>query len=296
MNSVIKNFLNPVKIIKALCFQNKQKKYRRSVSDLELMLYSNISKNDMLHYGYFENTEIAPEDISISDIEKAQIRYTENIVNKIVNKNELILDVGCGMGGLAAILIQQGYNVEVLTPNIKQIEYIKNKYKNLTYHNVKYEDLNVDKKYGTVITSESLRYIDLDKAFSKTEDILSSKGRWIISDFFDIGNNILKKSHHTWAEFSNNIKEHRLEIIDQQDITKNILPFFKFFNLCVTRFAFPIIDYLENKLLIKKAWLYYLTSDFRASLRKKVLKETASIDPERFINENKYMLVVLKKN
>lgn len=296
MNSVIKNFLNPVRIIKALCFQNKQKKYRRSVSDLELMLYSNISKNDMLHYGYFENTEIAPEEISINDMEKAQIRYTENIVNKIINRNEPILDVGCGIGGLAAILIKQGYNVEVLTPNITQIEYIQKKYKNLPYYNVEYEDLNADKKYGTVITSESLRYIDLDKAFSKTEDILSSKGRWIISDFFDIGNNILKKSHHTWAEFSNNIKEHRLEIVYQQDITKNILPFFKLFNLYVTRFAFPVIDYLENKLLIKKAWLYYLTGDFRASIRKKVLKETGSIDPERFINEKKYMLIVLQKN
>lgn len=294
MNSVIKNFLNPIKIIKAFRFEHKQKKYRRSVSDLELMLYADISKNDMLHYGYFENTEIAPEDISISEIEKAQIRYAENIVNKIINKNELILDVGCGMGGLAAILIQQGYNVEVLTPNIKQIKYINEKYKNLPSYNVKYEDLNVDKKYGVVITSESLRYIDLDKAFSKTVDILSSKGQWIISDFFDIGNNISKKNH-TWAEFLNKIKEHRLEIIHQQDITKNILPFFKFFNLYVTRFAFPIIDYLENKLLIKKAWLYYLTSDSRASLRRKALKETASINPERFMNENKYMLMVLKK-
>jgi 2-polyprenyl-3-methyl-5-hydroxy-6-metoxy-1,4-benzoquinol methylase len=77
----------------------------------------------------------------------------------------LILDVGCGMDGLAALLMQQGCNVEVITPNKKQIEYIKDKYQNLPYYNVKYEDLNVDKKYGTVITLESLRYIDLDKAF-----------------------------------------------------------------------------------------------------------------------------------
>jgi hypothetical protein len=53
MNSIIKNFLNPVKIIKAFCFHNKQKKYIRSSSDLELMLYSKILKSDMLNFGYF---------------------------------------------------------------------------------------------------------------------------------------------------------------------------------------------------------------------------------------------------
>jgi MPBQ/MSBQ methyltransferase len=296
MSSIVKNFLNPVKVIKAICFHKKQKKYTRSGSDLELMFYSRIFKSDMLHLGYFEDTEIEQEDISINDIEKAQVRYAENIVNKITNSNELILDVGCGMGGLAAMLMQQGYNVEVLTPNNNQIEYIKEKYPNLPYYNVKYEDLNTDKKYGTVITSESLQYINLDRAFLKTEDILSSGGQWIISDFFSIGNNIKKKSRLKWDEFSNKIKEHKLEIIYQQDITTNILPVYKFLNLYVTRFGYPLIDYLENKLLVKKAWLFYLTSDFRASLRRKVLKETASIDPGKFITEYTYQFIVLKKN
>lgn len=249
----------------------------------------------MLHLGYFEDTEIEQEDISINDIEKAQVRYAENIVNKITNRNELILDVGCGMGGLAAMLMRQGYNVEVLTPNNNQIEYIKEKYPNLPYYNVKYEDLNTDKKYGTVITSESLQYINLDRAFLKTEDILSSGGQWIISDSFCIGNN-KKKSRLKWDEFLNKIKEHKLEIVCQQDITRNILPVYKFLNLYVTRFAYPLIDYLENKLLVKKAWLYYLTNDFRASLRRKVLKETASIDPGKFITEYTYQFIVLKKN
>ena len=296
MSSIVKNFLNPVKIIKAICFHKKQKKYRRSGSDLELMFYSRILKSDMLHLGYFEDTEIEQENISINDIEKAQVRYAENIVNKITNRNELILDVGCGMGGLAAMLMRQGYNVEVLTPNNNQIEYIKEKYPNLPYYNVKYEDLNTDKKYGTVITSESLQYINLDRAFLKTEDILSSGGQWIISDSFSIGNNNKKKSRLKWDEFSNKIKEHKLEIVYQQDITRNILPVYKFLNLYVTRFGYPLIDYLENKLLVKKAWLYYLTNDFRASLRRKVLKETASIDPGKFINEYTYQFIVLKKN
>lgn len=119
MNSILKNLLNAVKIIRALIFQKRQNKYKRSKSDLELTLYSRILKNDMLHYGYFEDTETKPEDISINDFEKAQVKYCEYIINKITNKNEPVLDVGCGMGGLAAILTQYGYNVDVLTPNEK---------------------------------------------------------------------------------------------------------------------------------------------------------------------------------
>jgi hypothetical protein len=106
----------------------------------------------------------------------------------------------------------------------------------------------------------------------------------------------LNKSDHTWDKFLNKIKEYKLEMVYQQDITKNILSVLKLLNFYVTHFAIPFIDYAENKLLVKKAWLYYLTNDFRASIGKKILKEIASIDPEKFINENKYLLVVLKKN
>ena len=34
----------------------------------------------MLHYGYFENTEIEVDTISIAEIEKAQVRYAQNII------------------------------------------------------------------------------------------------------------------------------------------------------------------------------------------------------------------------
>lgn len=188
----------------------------------------------MLHYGYFEDTETKPEDISINDFEKAQVKYCEYIINKITNKNEPVLDVGCGMGGLAAILTQHGYNVDVLTPNEKQIEYIRDKYNNLLSYNTKFEDLNCDKKYGTVITAESLCYINLDKAFLKTESLLSSGGQWIICDFFSVKNDLPgKKSSHAWDEFLLKVKEHNLELVSHQDITGNIFPLLKLLDLYV---------------------------------------------------------------
>lgn len=296
MNSILKNFLNPVKIIRALIFQKRQKKYKRSKSDLELTLYSRILKNDMLHYGYFEDTETKPEDISINDFENAQVKYCECILNKITNKSEPILDVGCGMGGLAAFLTQHGCNVDVLTPNEKQIEYIRDKHSNLLSYNTKFEDLICDKKYGTVITAESLCYINLEKAFLKTETLLSSEGQWIICDFFSVKNDLPgKKPGVSWDGFLLKVKEHNLELVSHQDITSNILPLVKLLDLYVKRLANPLVDYFENKLLVKQPWLYFITADFRVSAKKKMAKETASIDPGKFINKQRYMLVVLKK-
>jgi 2-polyprenyl-3-methyl-5-hydroxy-6-metoxy-1,4-benzoquinol methylase len=74
----------------------------------------------MLHYGYFENIDIAAEDISLKAIEDAQIKYAQNIIDLIKNKDGLILDVGCGMGGLSGMLAAEKLKVEALTPNINQ--------------------------------------------------------------------------------------------------------------------------------------------------------------------------------
>lgn len=250
----------------------------------------------MLHYGYFEDTETMPEDIAINDFENAQAKYCEILLNKITNKDEPILDVGCGMGGLAAFLTQHGCTVDVLTPNEKQIEYIRNKHGNLLYYDTKYEDLVCDRKYGTVINAESLCYINLEKAFLKTEALLNPEGQWIISDFFS-GNNDRtgKKQGISWDGFLLKVKEHNLELVSQQDITGNILPLLKLLDLYVKRLANPLVDYLENKLLGKRPWLYYITAEYRVSAKKKMEKETAKIDPEKFIKDQRYMLVVLKK-
>ena len=58
----------------------------------------------MLHYGYFPDPTIKPEEISIKNIEDAQVLYSQKIINQIKHTKDAILDVGCGMGGLAKIL------------------------------------------------------------------------------------------------------------------------------------------------------------------------------------------------
>jgi len=295
MKKTILKFINPFSLIKAHNYQKKNSKYEKSSYDLELYLYSKILKNDMLHYGYFEDVTIEPEAISIKQVEEAQIKYAENIIEKIKNTKDPVLDVGCGMGGLSALMLQKGIKAEALTPNKNQIAHIQNKYKDLPCHQCKFEDFSSDKQFGTIINSESLQYISLDQAFANIDKLLMPDGRWIIVDFFRVHDKGVSRSAHLLEEFLQKTKENNWKIVYEKDITLNVLPTMKLAAMYANRFLVPLTHYAFEKLRYKKAWIYYLVQDLKDSVNRKINKELASVDPDKFANEKKYILFVLER-
>ena len=295
MNSFLKKIINPIELIRAYNFHKKQSNHIKSSEDLELMLYSKIIRNDMLHYGYFENIDIEPESISINDLENAQMKYVELIIEQILHKQKNVLDVGCGMGGLSKILMDKGINVQSLTPDNNQKNHIKNKYPELIVHHMKFEDFKTKEKFGTIINSESLQYIDLDIAFDSASNIISDNGRWIITDYFRNDNDGINKSGHLHSDFLKSIRKNGWKIVHENDMTLNSLPTLKFANTFIDRFIKPLALFSTEKLKYKQGWLFYLTGELRQSMSKKSQKELAALDPNKFIKEKKYMMYVLEK-
>ena len=295
MKKILLNFINPFKLFKAYRYHKQNAKFDKSSYDLELSFYSKILKNDMLHWGYFDDIHIPAESISVKQVEDAQVKYAENIIAQIVNREEPVLDVGCGMGGLSKLIHQKGFDVEALTPNSNQKDYFNIKHTEIICHHCKFEDLRTDKKFGTVINSESLQYIALDKAFENAEKILFPGGRWIITDYFRMKNDGINRSSHLLDDFLKSVEQHRWKIVYQQDITLNVLPTARLVFMYAQRFLLPVKDLALEKLRYKKGWLYYLIGDLRDSISKKITKELAAVDPEKFIAEKKYMLFVLEK-
>ena len=160
---------------------------------------------------------------------------------------------------------------------------------------MKFEDFKSENEFNTVINSESLQYINLDKAFDLVSQILSKNGRWIIVDYFRINDNGINKSGHLHEDFLNRIEQKGWKIVYEQDITKNALPTLKFAMVFINRFIKPLASFANAKLKNKKAWLFYLTDKLRESMSKKSNKELAALDPEKFIKEKKYILYVLER-
>lgn len=293
--SILTTLLNPIEWVRAYRFHQQNAKFDKSSYDLELYLYSKILTNDMLHYGYFEDINVKPESISLQLLEEAQIRYAQNIVEQIRDDKNLVLDVGCGMGGLAKMMLDKELNVEVLTPNKNQIEHISHKYPQLKRYHCKFEHIVTDSRYGTIINSESLQYIALDDAFAHVEKLLLPDGRWIIVDYFRINETGINKSGHLLTTFYQKCQLNGWEIVFEQDITKNVVPTIAFVNMYAERFLQPLKHFAFEKLRFKKAWLFYLVKGLRKNIDEKIQKEKASIDPVMFLSEKKYVLFVLTR-
>ena len=295
MNKNITIFFNPINWFKAYQYHKQNSNYDKSSYDLELYLYSKILKNDMLHWGYFEDINIAPDAISVKDVEEAQMKYAENIMHLIDDKQGLVLDVGCGMGGLSAMLKQNGINVEALTPNVNQKNHIETKYQGLICHHAKFEDFNSEQKYKTIINSESLQYINLDSAIEHVDRFLEVGGKWIIVDYFRKNQDGINKSGHLEETFLSKIANKGWKVTYEKDITLNVLPMSKFIYMYAERFLIPLKHFAFEKLRFKKAWLYFLTENLRSGIDKKMTKEFAAIDPEKFLREKKYAMFLVER-
>lgn len=288
-------FFNPIEWARAYRFNKQNAVFEKSSYDLELYLYSKILNNNMLHWGFFEDTEVKADEISLKQMGEAQHRYANNILAQIADKKHPVLDVGCGMGGLAELMLEQSMDVEVLTPNKNQIAYINTRLPKLTAHRSKFEDFAPTKRYGTIINSESLQYIKLDDAFQKVDASILPNGRWIITDYFRINDNERNHGSHRLDDFKEQVSRHGWNILVEKDMTPHVLPTIRFVNLYIERFLLPIKHYGFEKLRYKKGWIFYLTGRLRNKIDSKIAKERMAVDPEIFVNDKKYLFFVLEK-
>lgn len=289
--------LSPLRLLKAIQLQRKNKRGSKELNDAQLQLYSDILRSDFLHYGYFKNPDIDPTYISLHDFEQAQLDYAYQVISKVTDKTLPVLDIGCGIGGLSRLLQKQGFSPHALTPDINQIRYITQKYPDIPVIHCKFRDMPVEAYsnfFGTIINSESFQYIHLDSAFDIADTILVDHGKWIISDYFKKGKSF-EKSGKKWEDFLQRVERNRWKITFQEDMTPNIVVTLKYVHMLAERIGIPLADFVTEKLKGKLPGLYYLIEDVWDQLNEKKDKNIEIINPDRFEQEKKYMLLVLEK-
>ncbi len=299
LKKIILRILNPIHLFQIIKLSYNNKRVNRVFADEQLKFYSKILPTDFLHYGYFDDTTIKPEDISVGMIYKAQVRYAELLLQKIEDRHSLILDVGCGMGGLIKMMLEQNLKPVALTPDATQIAHISTKYPTLKVYATRFEDIplqeNID-TYGTIITSESLQYLDLDKSLTLINKILKKEtnSRWIACDYFKIGVEG-EKSGHNWDVFLQKLDSNGFKLTFQYDITPHILPTISYVYFMANNIGKPSLEFALDKLKVKKKGLYYLIEPTIDTIFEKINKNLKTVNPKIFASSKKYVLMVIER-
>ena len=298
IKGIVKKSMSPPHFFKALQLHRNRNGMERTKKDSQLRLYAEFLESNFICYGYFENPNYDPEDISFSCIKKAQYDYALNIVEHVKDQNRPVLDIGCGIGGLSLILEERGFHPISLTPDEFQIKHIEENHPQLTTEHCRFEDLDKSKyedKIGTITNSESLQYLNLDKSLPLINSVLTKNGRWIISDYFRKKEDTYEKSGHLWDVFQEKLDQSGFQIVFEKDITKNVAPCLHYFQMLGTRIGRPLLDFTIDKFKVKSPGLHYLAEELVESARKGMERNLEIINPDRFMREKKYMLLVVER-
>lgn len=298
ISHLVKRAVNPKHLFRATVIASQHKQKPRSKNDAQLKLYSELLDSDHIHYAYFDPIPSNPADISFQALKDAQEKYAKVLLSRVKDPLYPVLDVGCGMGGLSRLGRLNGFKMIGLTPDQSQALRIRETQPHLPLFESKFEDLSAPEhasSYGTIICSESFQYIPLDAAFAQVERLLRPKGRWIIADYFKIGQAV-EKSGHRWETFQEKLAAQKgLTLTESVDITPHILPTLQFASFLARRMANPLLRYVQNKLETKKPAIHYFLKDTLESVQNKLDQGLQVIDPEIFAATKRYSLLVIDK-
>ncbi|MBL7013830.1 MAG: methyltransferase domain-containing protein [Candidatus Marinimicrobia bacterium] len=203
----------------------KKEKIRSKDAGLELglLIAQYFFDTDHLHYGIWpKGLEVKP-----IHIKKAQEYHSKLILESIPKGVKTVLDVGGGSGGLAQKLIEQGYDVDCVSPSDYLADEIEQKLDGKVFvYRGKFEDVIIDKKYDIILFSESFQYMRIRDALKKVQSVSNANGYMFIFDYFTLegpGKSPIGGGHK-WETSQKILSEFPFEIILNKDMTKEAAP------------------------------------------------------------------------
>jgi SAM-dependent methyltransferase len=138
-----------------------------------------------------------------------------------------ILDVGCGSGQMAKILLDKGYQVDCVSPS----SYLNSQVKALLGDKSQifecfFQNLQTENRYDLVLFCESFQYIDLEPALSNTVKFLKDNGHLLICDYFKkvVEGKVAMSGGHKLNKFYDIIQKFPLRLVRDVDITAQTAP------------------------------------------------------------------------
>jgi hypothetical protein len=187
-----------------------------------------------LHYGIFEN---ASDSIAV-----AQQRSTDLIMERLPPPPATILEVGVGLGTTLAHLVRMGYDAVGITPDVKQIAMIGERYGNeLRVFGTPFEQFEPDSKFDCILFQESSQYIDAAALFSRSKALTS---HIVVADEFALQPIDQPGALHSLERFLILAEAHGFQKKEELDLSSRARPSIDYFIDRLPRYREELMTHL----------------------------------------------------
>mgnify|MGYP000666260260 CR=1 FL=1 len=220
-----------------------------SDTDLELYFFTEVLKLGSLHYGCWSDGD----DLTLDKLRKAQARYTDTLLALIPAERMSILDVGAGVGDVAEAMFARGHSVTALSPDKNHAKYYQNS--QVIFCNVAFEAFESTEMFDLILMSESHNYFDTEIGFQQCRRLLKPGGYLLISGKFKKQPTRLYHRVVTIeADYIRRAREHGFELLQQIDITQDVLPTLQLARQFVDDYLVPTMGLVDVYLRSAAPW------------------------------------------
>lgn len=286
--TIVKRLCN-IPALRAHVARTKQARDDGSI-DPELDLYTQIFRNDFLHAGYFDPIPDDAEKVSFHLLKEAMRAYAELLVARVA-PGQRVLDLGCGTGGLLAMLKSAGAEPTGLTPNPGHAEHIRKSQPGIPVIVSGFESLDMQKHrhaFDVVICSESFHNVPLEAGVRNVREVLRPGGKWVIIDYYRTRIPAYNRSGHPLEAFRESVAKNGFRVTEEVDVTDNTAPSLAFFHAWSSRIALPMADFAAERYFLQHPLAGYLLAEEFAARRARVKLE--ALDPRVFARDKRYLL------
>jgi SAM-dependent methyltransferase len=271
--------------------------HKVSSRELGLILGARLLKTEDLHYGYW----LPGQEVTMRNLPAAQTAHSDYLLSKIPAGVKTILDVGCGTGHVAQLLLQRGYEVECVSPAPLLTEVARKRLgPDVRIYPTTLEALQTSRTYDLILFSESFQYIAPDDSLPRALTLLEPGGHVLLCDFFALetdGDSPLSGGHALKAFYAT-LAKYPFELKFDEDITTQTAPNLQVIDDMLRDYFIPVWETLGYYFRTNKPWLVRLLRPF---LRKRIEKLefkyfSGSRTAEAFIRHKSYRCMLLAKS
>lgn len=227
-----------------------------------LNYYLQLTGSSYLHYGYWEPLPVSTEERSLFRLQIAQEAYSKKLLSFLPPNIESLLDVGCGIGGNAVFLLDQGLKVDGLAPDpFQQEKFLEKTQGRAKFYLSKFEDFQTPYPYDVVMLSESSQYMASEDIAKSAAAALKPNGYLLLADMLRTDANYTEgifSNCHIVEELSDALSHAGFQLIKREDISQPVAPTLDLAVEHFRQFGLSTGEYIANVIKIAVPPLYTL--------------------------------------